>query len=359
MTCCDARLDALDSKSWSDALRNTSASHLFRQVGPWLGMDREKASYTSVIRVAMELNQIRMIVNGEDNFVTNQPTSEAIFDPWVRFLQAQNVQFRFGHTLVGFQRQEPESQTLTTAVVGRAHTSDLRVSADIWVLSLPVEVLCRIPVFRCHEQHNLRTLAATCLHTQTAIQVYFDRPVHMGPAAEDGRDRNSFMLTDSPWDLIVLLYDRAYTKETKLCGELHNVLGGWSVAVCTAYRPGLVTKKPFTKCTFEEMKEEIWAQLATDKAFGVVFQEFNGIDLHQLKSHIVHWAPIWPDFILSPNGLISTQPKFTNNAGSLALRPSYERPCRLTCMWRLLTYGKPLVSSRWRQRASPEKLWRR
>ena len=214
----------------------------------------------------------------------------------------------------------------------------VRIESDYTVLALPIEVLSKIQVFDSYQQEELQILAKTCLHMQTAIQVYFDCPISLGQV--DGYPGNSFLLTDAPWDLIVLQYDQAYDLHTKplsnscvkLCNKIPNARGGWSIAICTAYRNGLLIKKPFFKCTYDEMKREIWAQLCNCKKLDPLVQKYNGnMSLASLEQRIVHWSPIWPDFEFSrasdgASVLKSHEPKFTNNAGSAELRPSFASP---------------------------------
>lgn len=342
---CDERMRELDNWKWSDVMKKTGNSHILRQVGPWLGMDRVRASYKSVIEVGFEWN----VLGGEENYVTSQPTSEAMFDPWVAYLQRWGVRLHRNHELLQLDNSLEENNRRNRNKK-RAQIRDLRTGRtwtddqiDIVVLALPVEVLQRVAhrkwFLSPKTQANLQTLATTCLHMQVAFQVYFNIPVWLGhntqwpvtkelPQFSRTWKNNSFIVTDAPWDLIVLQYDQTYDfGKTVLCSHLEKVRGGWSIAVCTAYRPGIRIRKPFYQCTEDEIHLEIWAQLRNSRSLDALVQQFNsGRSLEQLEhKHVIHWSPMWPGFQYDPSThhIRMREPKFTNNAGSLALRPSF------------------------------------
>jgi len=326
LSSCDERLNQLDNWQWSDILKHTSENHVLRQVGPWLGMDRLKASFKSVIKVGFEYN----ILRNEQNYVTNQPTSEAIFDPWVIHLKKKGVQIFLNH--------EVTEITPKQIVIRHIPTNRLQILTDFdhRVLALPIETLASLSQYKWYmtpkQQQNVKTLSETCLHMQVSLQIYFNRPIFLGNRCILHSDafncvaNNSFLITNSEWDLIILQYDQVYLAN-KLCTNKKEIKGGWSIAVCTAYRKGVQIKKPFVACTEEEIHEEIWAQLKQSQQLNRMIQKYNeGLTLHNIeKECTVYWAPLWPDFKYNENEkrIVMKEPKFTNNAGSWALRPSY------------------------------------
>lgn len=351
-TSCDNRLDSLDEMSWWDALSTTSDSNLFREVGGWLGMDRYKGSYKSVIKVGMEMQILRNhILENYEDWITNKPTSEAWFDPWRDYLESQGVIFHMNSPLIGMEIDD-DGVTISKAVISKEtgvyNPED--VTADQYVLSLPVEALSRLisqtPALNRGGLQNIKKLESECLHIQLSFQLYFDRPVFLGK-----NDKNAFLVVDSPWDIIVLSYDRAYQNSlentisasaatsdfsegsdsknqsaardsTKICNKLPLVKGAWSVAACTAYIPGLIYKKPMSECTYDEIIVELWAQLSASKKLRELIASGNDFELK--KDMIVKWSEMWPTYT-SKNGVLrTTEPKFTNNRGSWKLRPSFK-----------------------------------
>lgn len=334
LTSSDARIDKLDDLSWWASLSGTSDVSVLRQVGPWLGMDRYKASYKSVIKVGMEMQLYRAALCGQKDFVTSLPTSEAWFDHWVHFLRGQGVKIHLSHfvTRLVFGAHGEINRVWITTPENRL----ISIEADEYVCALPVQVVARlieqsnkgaelmtVPYFS-----NLRILGETCLHLQVAFQVFFSKPMLFGPGSEDGNEENSVILVKSPWDLIILRMD-IYDQDghTKLCFQDTKAKGGWSIACCTGYTPGLIYKKPFRSCTFSEIRQEIWAQIVNSTTFLDQLEKVNGFPL--TSDLITHWSPLWETFDWNEQGQIyTTEPKFTNNAGSGSIRPSFRSPIR-------------------------------
>lgn len=318
LTACDARLDDMDKLSWWQALGTASNSNLFREIGGWLGMDRYKGSYKSVIKVGIEQQIVPSYLSSNyKDYVTTKPTSEAIFDPWYAYLVSKGINI---YTDASVESIEIKDDIVTGAVI-----KGKDVIADYYILNLPVEVLepllrsARIDEAR-FKLSNLTKLKDECLHTQLSFQLYFDRPVSLG-------GNNAFLLVDSPWDLIVLSYDTIY--DVKICSQIPKVKGAWSVAACTSYIPGILYNKGMSECNEEEIKEELWAQLSQSKKLQELITKNNDFGLE--PKIVVGWADMWPTY--DKNGSAqyrnmpvarTTEPKFTNNAGSYELRPSFK-----------------------------------
>lgn len=191
--------------------------------------------------------------------------------------------------------------------------------ADYYVFALPVEIFSVIinktPSLNKYQLTKINKLANTCLHIQLSFQIYFDRPISLGG------NNNAFLIIDSPWDLILLQYDKIYID--KLCKNLPEVLGGWSCTVCTSYINGIVFNKPFCECTYDEAIIEIWTQIIKSKQLLDLIKKYNNFDLNE--SMIIKWTNYWPTYNYNKkNGRLETsEPKFTNNIGSYELRPSF------------------------------------
>jgi uncharacterized protein with NAD-binding domain and iron-sulfur cluster len=288
ITSCDQRLNQ-DTLTWWNSIAETSKYNQYRNIGGWLGMDRFQGSYNSVIRVGIE----QQMLQSYDDYVTTKPTSEALFDPWVKDLQRRGVNIKLNHEL--------ESLEIVDSKISSAVVSGQKVAADIFVLAVPIEVLSTLNVIP-----NMSQLRDISLHMQLSFQVFFDRKISLG-------DTNGFLMVDSPWDLIVLSYDSIYTHP--------RFKGGWSVAVCTAYVNGL-NGKPFYKCSYPEILNELTQQLSQSDKLQRLLVKHNGVKFS--PEIIVHWAPMWDTFKYNGSQIYTTEPKFTNNVGTLNLRPSFK-----------------------------------
>lgn len=314
LTSSDKRLKDLDNTTWLSSL-GVEKSNVLQEIGPWLGMDRNNGSYNSVIRVGMEMQIYQTYTNSNYNdYITTRPTSEALFDPWMKNLISSGVDFHLNNELVNL---DFNNNKITSAYIRDSNNNIKKIEADYFIFSIPIEVLAKlvetIPELNKHSLKNSIKLRDTCLHTQLSFQVYFNKPIKM---KDNG---NAFLIVDSVWDLIVLCYDQAYV-DTEICYKIPNAKGAWSIAVCTAYTKGIVYNKPFNECSYEEIITEIWAQIMKSKTLKEYIKENNDFELSD--NLIIRWAPIWPTFEYIDGKQQTNEPKFTNNAGSLELRPN-------------------------------------
>jgi len=313
LTSCDKRMESLDDLTWWNALKTTNSSHLFREIGGWLGMDRYKGSFRSVIKVGIEMQILEGMFNSKyKDFVTTKPTSEALFNWWVADLKCKGVKFEMNTKLDSVQ---VDQSTIASATVNNGINFNT-VKADYYVFAIPIEELAKIvqtiPILYKSIGEDILKLRDTCLHIQLSFQLYFSVPISLG-------GKNAFLHVDSPWDIIVLSYDNIY-QYTEICIGNSEIKGGWSVAACTAYIPGIIYGKPMLECSYDEIIEELWAQLFNSKELTKIISDNNQFKFS--KELVVKWAPLWPSYN-DANGLKTVEPKFTNNAGSYALRPSF------------------------------------
>lgn len=309
ITSCDERLQSLDNLAWKDAISSTSQTNLLRQTATWLGLNRNSASYNSVIKVGIEMQMINAYTNKNYiDYVTTKPTSEAWFDHWENKLIKDEVNFHFNSELTSV---EISNNSITSVYVN----NNTKIVSDYYIFSLPVEVLAKLiiqtPELNHDELSKVPMLSNLCYQVQIAFQIYFDRKILLG-------NNNAFLIVDSAWDLIVLMYDQIYT-DTQLCIDIPNVKSGWSVTVCSTYQKGIIYDKSLIECTYDEILTEIWAQIMNSKNLRQIVVNNNGFELS--SEMIIKWSPLWPTFKYDKK-IVTTEPKFSNNTGSLMLRPS-------------------------------------
>jgi hypothetical protein len=250
------------------------------------------------------------------NYVTTAPTSIAWFRHWQKHLTDNGVKIHFNTQLeqVNIVDNKMVSATLSTGEI---------ITADYYVFALPVEaldvIITRTPALQYGQLLNINKLKDMAFQMQLSFQVYFNRSISLGVNPDRG-DNNCFFIIDSPWDLTVLQYDKVY-KGVKLCDDLDEVIGGWSVAACIDSVPGIVYGKPFNRCTYDEIIVELWEQMYTCKDLQKKIYEENGYKLE--KDMVIKWSPLWPSYSFQDGKMTTTEPKFSNNAGTYALRPSF------------------------------------
>lgn len=331
LTSCTERLIHDDNK-WSEV--SASNESLAGIMGPWLGLDKKKASFYSVVSVGIEQDYM----TGKKCKVNAGPTSQIWFDKWHRQLSEQGVKFFMKHEMVGLSSQPTPVRIQHTQLTSKPYVKNIDtnvvfdVEADYYVFALPFYTLLQVPqLFTDTQLKNLEVLCKTALQTQLGVQLYFNRKVNFP-------NKNGFFLTDSKWDLAVLVWDNTYEPKFLEKNQGHSI---WSITVCYAYEPGF-NGKTLEESTYQEIVEEIWTQLTESKLLRQYMStqprahrgniKYNFLD----KSFIRGWSPLWPGMEIynsvppypcspnrSPNSkLLNHEPISTNNYGTLHLRPS-------------------------------------
>ena len=300
---CDQRAREYDDVSWYQLMKQSSGGEQPWDItAQWLGLDRFNASAYSVLKVGFEQEAL----GGKQNYIMDGPTSECWFDPWQRLLRTRNVQFYFNHSLVSLDQND---FTIRGATI-QSSTETFHITPDIYVLAVPVQSLaCLFPQWK-----DIQRLAFFSFQIQMSVQVFWKRPVKLGNA-------NEVSLLGSPWGIIINIREACWSNNNQFCTRLSGVYGSWSIALCQTNVPGLFGK-PARFCTPAEIYRDIWAQMTTNKDFMQRIREANSADL--CSTWVAHWAPLWPTFDYQNQSLISHEPKFSNNVGTLALRPSVQ-----------------------------------
>lgn len=285
VTASDERLDSWDKYTWFQR------ADVDMQVPQWLGLDRFKASYEAVARIGIEQSFLKFM---KDNYVLDGPTSEVWFTPWASHLEKNGVKFHFNSPV--------ESVTTT----GARLSNGTEIDADIYILAVPIEVLAEVTTLvpRAHE------LSLASRQIQLAYQLYFAQPMHFGT---DENPMLSVILGETPWGLII--EDKAASWSLP-CAP-------WSVTVCQADVPGPLTGKPLMRCTKDEAFDEIMYQIHSDKGLMRLLHR-NNLHFVEEALSVTRWNTMDDTYFFSPSGMQTSEPKFSNNAGTLKLRPNFK-----------------------------------
>jgi hypothetical protein len=105
-----------------------------------------------------------------------------------------------------------------------------------------------------------------------------------------------------------------------------RVKGQWSILAGQPNVPGIIFRKPFVECSEDEIHQELIAQMMQNQDFMCNFYKYNRVKFSE--KFIIRWSPIWPEFHQKKGKWEADFTKFSNNAGTLKLRPSCETPLR-------------------------------
>lgn len=323
----NSRIDYYDRYPWRDFIGDDNS-----EIPQWLGMDRFKGSTTSVQRIGIEQHLRK--TKGIEDCVLDGPTNQVWIDPWVSYLRKKGVMFHFSQPV---SKITVNDKTITEIMVG-----DTRVTADLYVLGLPIEVLSRLVPDLVPDGYRLSEFSK---QMQVGYQLYLDDFLSLGE--KDGIPYQSFLVRNSPWALIV----ESKTISWNEADHIHEVIPSfgsingrqefpklsklptqWSITACQVDVPGIRHKKSLVLCNEQEMREEILAELYDNKNLMERLKRENP-NVSDVKTILENakWSFTGKDFSVMSSftlpremggELKTTEPKFSNNIGTKSIRPS-------------------------------------
>lgn len=311
----DSRLDSYDRYPWRDFIGDDNS-----EIPQWLGMDRFKGSTTSVQRIGIEQHLRKS--KGVEDYVLDGPTSQVWIDPWVEDLKRRGVIFHFSQPAT-------KISVVNGAVSNVVVTGATLVTADLYILGLPIEVLASMVPDLVPDGYRL---SAQSRQMQVGFQLHLDIPLSFG-LDNDGKPFQSFLVRNSPWALIVESKTISWNiadHSTNAAKPKENACPTtqWSITACQVDVPGILHKKGLALCNEQEMREEILAELYDNKNLVRRLKRENP-KVKDVKTLLDSgkWSMSGKDFstmssfTVGPNGLKTTEPKFSNNVGTKSNRP--------------------------------------
>jgi uncharacterized protein with NAD-binding domain and iron-sulfur cluster len=305
LTSCDERrYEQWDLQSWwvyVQAERRSPAFQKFLADGLTRTLVAARAREISARTGGLTLAQLLFDLTragGRADRVLDAPTNEAWIDPWVAHLRERGVDLRLGAPVQGI--------TVAAGRVAGVTTPAGAVTADHYVAALPVEA------FRLLAGAPLRALdprLARLDHLTTrwmnGVLFYLshDVPLVNGHA----------IYIDSEWAL-TSISQRQFWPGVDLARYGDGQVGGiLSVDVSDWQTPGRRTGKVAAQCTREEIRAEVWGQLADHLNDGPE----PVLDEADVRAWFLDPAITFPN----PSAAANAEPLLINTAGSWADRP--------------------------------------
>ena len=303
LTACESRREGeLDDISWWEFIDAENRSQAFRDRVAYttqalVALRPQVGSARTVGTIYLQLLFGQLDPTEPTERVLNAPTNEAWIDPWVRHLETLGVEFRPNTPVQGLAFDGRR-------VTGAELAGGTRVTADEFVLAVPVEVAPRVltPELRraAPELGRIGWLETAWMN---GIQFYLTENVELR--------RGHQVYADAPWALTSISQRQfwtAYDLESRGPDAVEGVL---SVIASDWDTPGIDHEKPARECTREEIAEEIWAQLKT---------HLNGPDRRLRDDMLVDWF-LDPSIVETDTGVENRSPLLINTVGSLRNRP--------------------------------------
>ena len=201
---------------------------------------------------AIVMNIMGRGADGEVDRVLDAPTNEAWIDPWVLYLRKLGVKFRVGRTV--------EALGVRNGAIAAARVRDARgrrgtVTADWFVCAMPVERARRLlsPAVLALDP-SLAGMHDLQVDWMSGVQFFLKRKVEL--------TRGHVTFVDSPWALTALTQAQ-FWKERDFAADYGDgrAVDCLSVDVSDWDTPGILFGKTAKRCTREEIRQEVWAQM--------------------------------------------------------------------------------------------------
>ncbi|AXG11448.1 hydroxysqualene dehydroxylase [Haloplanus rubicundus] len=305
LTSCRARREReLDRVSWwefvdAEAQSPAYRKHLAESTQALVALQPQRGSARTIGQIYVQLMLDQIDPTRPTEAVLNGPTSDVWIDPWVAHLESLGVDF---HTDTPVTSVDCDGDVVT----GVELAGDERATADHYVAALPVEVMASLVT------PALRQAAPSLAHVErldtawmNGIQFYLTEDVPLA--------RGHQAYTDSPWALTAISQRQFWDEGPFDVGADNDdaVQGVLSVIVSDWETPGVVYDKPARECSREEIKTEVWHQLAAHL----------NRDAERLSEDALYDWVLDPAIVEDGGRMANAEPLLINTVDSLRYRP--------------------------------------
>jgi uncharacterized protein with NAD-binding domain and iron-sulfur cluster len=303
----ERQMNELERATWWAFIRAEEASPPFRKTfvegSRMLVASRARESSARTYGTVFLRLVLGMVAPGTHaDQVLNGPTSEVWIKPWLDHLRRLGVDFRTGSRITALQCEGRRIKGVEVASGWRRSIEH----ADHYVAALPLEAITPLISDPMKEADpRLAGVAKLRNGWMSGIQLYFDRDVAFA--------HGHTMYADSPWALISIAQgqfwpgvDLAKRGDGTVRDILSLVISEWSA-------PGILYGKPASRCTREQIKDEVLAQVRAH-LYGPSRARFD-------EARLVTWF-LDPSIVhVAEDRVENQEPLFVSTPGSWEHRP--------------------------------------
>jgi len=306
-TCPERRLAEYETISWWDFIGASARSSEYQTLlaqgltRSLVAMRAKESSTRTVGYILLQLLFGILSWGGFDRLLAG-PTNEVWLDPWLNYLRQRGVTFvnaapvtRIHATAAGI-----------TAVTIEQNGQPRDITADYYIAAMPVEVMSGLVT------DELKT-AAPSIANLNKLRVAWMNGIQFFLKQDIPQEFGHTIYADSPWAL-TSISQRQFWQQVPIGNYGDGSLGGiLSLDISEWEQPGIVYGKPANKCTAEDIKNEVWAQVKVHLNIG-------GAEIAR-DENVISWF-LDPDVQFpNPTAVTNLEPLLINYAGSLAYRP--------------------------------------
>lgn len=287
-------------------------------VGPYLGFDYHHASLYDTFYT---FEMMKQNSDPQYNFsITNYPTNYTWFDPWLKLLKKKGLNLHLNTDVKELKITNNKIDYILTYNKEKGYKT---FSADYYINSTGPEILTKL-LKPYRNQYNLyynsiNNVSKFGYQIQLSIYFYIDKKIYLE------KNNTLIYLPNTPWLLMVLPTGHIWGDKmlNNYCDpRIKEVI---SIGICEPYVKGNLIKKPWSKCTRNEIRIESWNQLINDKEFtnNICMDNNNSINC----VNIIDFK-MWDSYKFNNGNIETYEPKWANNVNTAKYRPNSLSPIK-------------------------------
>jgi len=327
-----AKLNA--AEAWKPFIKEKAYKTWRSCFGPWVGSDWSKVSLHTAgdfFRKQLTTQPAHQHKADQDGPAWKQgagdgwllfkgPSSEYLFNPWVKYLKEKGVVFNWGKSLT---KLEFNGTTVTSAFCNAEN-----IQGDIYILAInpfsTAQILKETPLLEREQELQLfKHLIQDGPHTQVSFRIAFSEEIKFP------RKRTAVVVSDSEFNLTLFAEEQVWDKEVDLGKDIKSL---WTGTSCISSFPGRIYHKSVDHCTKEEFIEEVKAQIYSCGALDELIKEAN--NGKNLKEFSILKIEVWHEWEFTDDGIKHPQSKWVTTTNTQPYLP-----CQKTSVANLFLAG--------------------
>lgn len=271
-------------------------------IGPGYGMDKEDISMGHLLKFPI-ISYVQTNHGSASWQVTNGPTNDTWFDPWVEYLSKKGVRFLNNTELISLDVDGLEIVSCWLKNKDNVFT----LKADDYILALNpyaiVDIMKKSSILDLYNKFKYLTKDTRC--KQISFRIGIDRKI------EYPIDNIGFVMNDSEFNITWYPQEKFWDTKPSI-GSL------WSGTIIDFKTKGKLYGKNAEHLDKDKLKKEIIHQILRSKSFQKMIYDKNGVNIHEKD---IHYFEIWHEWNFIEGKQEQKNKKWVNNIYNEKYRP--------------------------------------